>query len=271
MTLCGSAMAAMPTIATMSARTTTHAVRCGRRSTASRTRPAWAARAIGADESQASITASPNAASPATPHRIGRIITSHAARAAAPPSVSSSNLRTRKPPTTSTRATPPADHINARPTRAAVRQRSADSTIATTKQTSASSGSSHASTSSSRAIAMTVEANAWSPISASVTDTFVAFGARSGATAPSTPVTTAPASAMRSAIESASLSVSARWAACAAARVGPDKRSPPATCVETWSTSGRMATRLGLARTSCSEIERPTAVATASSRRISST
>ncbi len=44
----------------------------------------------------------------------------------------------------------------------------------------------------------------------------------------------------------------------AAARAVPDKRSLPATCVATDSTSGRIATVIGFARTSCVEIDRPT-------------
>ena len=195
----------------------------------------------------------------------------HDAWATAPPRLSASSRRMMKPPTTSTTPSTPAAHSSERPTDAAVRQRVRDRAMAPAKQTSASTGRSHARTPTARAMAIVVSANAWSPIDARVTDTSDDTGARSGATTASAPVTTAPTSARRRAIESASPSVSSRWVASAAARVGPDKRSPPAARVATDSTSGLIATRLGFWRTSSLEIAVPSSAATASSRRMSST
>ena len=163
---------------------------------------ARAAIAAGAPESQASIIASPNTASRTTPHHIGRTMTPHDAWATAPPSVSASSRRTMNPPMTSTTPSTAAAHINERPTEAAVRHRDRERAIATAKQITASTGSSHARTPTARAMAIVVSANAWSPIDANVTDTSVDTGARSGATTARAPVTTAPASARRRAIES---------------------------------------------------------------------
>ena len=124
------------------------------------------------------------------------------------------------PPMMSNTPSAPAAHISERPTDAAVRQRVRESATAAAKQTSASTGRSHARTPTARAMAIVVSANAWSPIDASVTDTSDDTGARSGATTASAPVTTAPASARRRAIESASPSVRTRWVAWTAVRVG---------------------------------------------------
>ena len=168
-----------------------------------RTPAARAAMAAGASESQASITASPNTASRATPHHIGRTMTPHDAWATAPPSVSSSSRRTMNPPTTSTApstagrphqrashgAPPPATGIGTGRSRR--RSRSA-----------ASTGSSHARTPTARAMAIVVSSERLVADRRQRHRHVRRHGARSGATTASAPVTTAPASARRRAIES---------------------------------------------------------------------
>ena len=205
----GSAIAATANTTAPAARPTTARVLVGRNKP-SLTRTACRASTIGAAESQASIVASPNAASKATPHRIGRTMTSQAALTTAPPSVSSSSRWTMYPPTTSRTPTASAAHMSDRPAVAAVRQRFGDRAMAAAKQTRASTGSSHASTPRALATAIVVSAKAWSPIEARVTETSDVTAARSGATAANTAVTTAAVSARRRATESASLSVRAR-------------------------------------------------------------
>ena len=137
----------------------------------SRRRAARRASAVGAAESHATSSSARRSPAPTMPHHIGRTMTLHAARAIAPPSVSLSSRRTTNPTDEHQRRRgcrpPTAPNVQPRggsPT-------PGDSAMPAAKQTSASTGSSHARTPRAWAMAIVVSANAWSPIDANVIDT----------------------------------------------------------------------------------------------------
>lgn len=166
---------------------------------------------------------------------------------------------------------PAAAQTRARPTDPPVAQRERLSATAPAKQAIAASGSTHASIPTARVTATVVDANAWSPTDANVTDNSLVWATRSGATTARAAAITAPTPAIRRTTLSLSPSVKASWAPRAASCTGPDRRSPPAMLTASESTSGRRAMKSGLARRNWLEMERPSTSATSSSRRISST